>query len=459
MAGLHQQSDTPTGDGVGSEFAALRTPGGQPASPEARQRAALAAVSRLATTVRSDDRLIGYALGLLHEVLQADYAVHTEYVPDERRWRSQLHPAQGGQPVVHEENPEPTTVVGHAVDLGAPVRFEDLRRDTRFNDVFLRGMNVISGVVAPLRGDEVRELLAAYRTGGQPFSHGDLEFLETLAHLLAVTAARNKAECELTERETLDRVIVDSLPSPVVTVDYSGRIESVNLACVEMTGRSEKELQRQLFWQAFAGAGEQKAISTAFVESRGARGIQMFQTQPGSGDRRRTIAWRMINNFHPGGGVASVTLIGEDLTQTLALQDEVDRLRRASLQQGAAETAGRGYVPSIEETIKPPPGATGAERRTSPRISFPYTQRIAPMAGGAIPKKSQFFEVRCRDISAGGIAFVMDDRPDFQSLVVALGQPPGESFFTARVVRVTEIREDDRDWVLVGCRFTGRVHL
>jgi hypothetical protein len=84
---------------------------------------------------------------------------------------------------------------------------------------------------------------------------------------------------------------------------------------------------------------------------------------------------------------------------------------------------------------------------------------IAPIIAGVIPSHKNFFEVACRDISAGGIAFVLDNPPDFQSLVVALGNPPSVSYFSARVVRVADTVHEGKPAYLVGCQFTGRIHL
>ena len=81
------------------------------------------------------------------------------------------------------------------------------------------------------------------------------------------------------------------------------------------------------------------------------------------------------------------------------------------------------------------------------------------MVDGAMPSPRDFFEVDCRDISASGIAFVLDRSPSFESLVVALGRPPSVKHFTTRVVRVAQMEQDGRTRYLVGCRFLGRVQV
>lgn len=102
---------------------------------------------------------------------------------------------------------------------------------------------------------------------------------------------------------------------------------------------------------------------------------------------------------------------------------------------------------------------SGKNRRSSKRLPFQHWQRIAPIYGGVLPTLQQFFKVECCDLSNGGVSLYVASRPLFNSLVVALGAPPDERFFTARVVRVTPQARDGREVYQLGCQFMGRVHL
>ena len=81
------------------------------------------------------------------------------------------------------------------------------------------------------------------------------------------------------------------------------------------------------------------------------------------------------------------------------------------------------------------------------------------MKAHRLPRPSDFFDVQCNDISAGGISFVLDHPPDFEELIVALGQPSKRTYFVARVVRIQIRQEVCGPAYLVGCQFTGRVTL
>ena len=76
-----------------------------------------------------------------------------------------------------------------------------------------------------------------------------------------------------------------------------------------------------------------------------------------------------------------------------------------------------------------------------------------------LPGPGSFFEVEFWDISACGFSFFMEQLPKFDTLVAALGRPPTLSHFSARVMRVARMTQDDRTRYLVGCDFINRVHL
>ena len=95
------------------------------------------------------------------------------------------------------------------------------------------------------------------------------------------------------------------------------------------------------------------------------------------------------------------------------------------------------------------------DKRSGQRSDFDCTQRIAPRYHGRTPVPREFFTVKCRDLSTGGISFTIDWEPDFDDLVVALGP----DHLTARVVRVSQAYDESGLVYLLGCQFTGRIHI
>jgi hypothetical protein len=115
-----------------------------------------------------------------------------------------------------------------------------------------------------------------------------------------------------------------------------------------------------------------------------------------------------------------------------------------------------------------------ADILTGARVPFRVAQQIAPLLGDRLPRLSDFFPVMCHDLSIGGVSFLLENRPDFKSVVFAIGNPPTVNYMEARVVHCTEVLVDasrlfkrlgnedlaagDSDgpaqpMVLVGCQF------
>jgi hypothetical protein len=96
------------------------------------------------------------------------------------------------------------------------------------------------------------------------------------------------------------------------------------------------------------------------------------------------------------------------------------------------------------------------EGRAVSRRPFDCLQLLAPYDGVRLPSQSEFRPVACQDLSPGGFSFVVSERAEFDSVVVALGQVPFK-FFTAQIQNQSRVRHKGRIAYRVGCRFTGRV--
>ncbi|HVA45476.1 MAG TPA: hypothetical protein VNH11_03745 [Pirellulales bacterium] len=100
---------------------------------------------------------------------------------------------------------------------------------------------------------------------------------------------------------------------------------------------------------------------------------------------------------------------------------------------------------------------SGPERRTSTRRPFTFRQFVAPYHGGALPCKASFREVECQDISSTGFSFLSTQLPDFDSLVVALGVPPHQTYLQAHIVNRFSVDDGVAPLYRIGCRFAAQV--
>jgi len=120
---------------------------------------------------------------------------------------------------------------------------------------------------------------------------------------------------------------------------------------------------------------------------------------------------------------------------------------------------------SIERTLDQYHRAFGSpapdrnQQRRSQRHNYTYTQKMAVMLGDRLPTAAEFVNVRCRDLSAGGVSLLLNAPPAGDRLVVALGKPPVLTYFAAEVVHVQRQHLGRSIVYQVGCRFTGRVNL
>jgi len=174
-----------------------------------------------------------------------------------------------------------------------------------------------------------------------------------------------------------------------------------------------------------------------------------------------------IGRFHAQEELKRVRRVAAEATRQLnGLRRQLAR-RHDSQDTSPEVPPAAADVPQRSATPQPPaPDALQraghtytVDMRSSPRRAYHYRQKIAPIYGGCIPARKDFFEVECRDISAGGIAFYLPRQPDFDSLVVSLGRAPKESYFTARVVRTEPVERSGQRMRLVGCCFTGRIQI
>jgi len=136
----------------------------------------------------------------------------------------------------------------------------------------------------------------------------------------------------------------------------------------------------------------------------------------------------------------------------------------------------------VHQLAGPMHAAAAAERRKLPREPFPAVQRIAVRRGRGIPDEREFIEVRCHDLTRQGFSFLLPQQPNFDRLVAALGTPGEVIYAGAEVVQCNDVLvyppspgqpaaalsvnlsptdpagQTAIPMVLVGCRFTDRLH-
>lgn len=373
------------------------------------------------------------------------------------------------------------SMAGYALKSVGPIASENLASEKRFGDSFLREIEVVAGLTMPLHlNGKPFGVLGVYADGPRQFSLDDVQFAETIAHLLTSSLARIRAEEELHKQRSFASTILDLVDTLVLTLDEEGRMVGMNRAIQEVTGFSIDEIRHRPFWNVFVVPEEVGLVQGIFRSAvRGPTPCEFegyIVTKDGT---KKRVSWSL--KLMSDGKVQSIILSGIDKTEKL--QTEA-KLKKAKARAQKATAALRELCTVIDEdedapTVAPakakPTAGPGSDRRApafpfqpvrgnapveqrvSLRRQYQYVQKIAPKIGDQLPRREDFFAVQCNDISAGGISFFLDQPPDFRELVVSLGKEPALSHFTARVVRVAGVDDDRKKVYLVGCRFTGRI--
>ncbi len=98
----------------------------------------------------------------------------------------------------------------------------------------------------------------------------------------------------------------------------------------------------------------------------------------------------------------------------------------------------------------------GSERsRRRQRWAYSTIQSMAPCDGYTLPTMSELRPVCCQDLSTTGIGLRLPEKPDFDYVVVTLGDLDSQVHVLARIVHSRPVAEG----YVVGCRFIRKVEL
>jgi len=484
--------NSPTFDGfpeVQATLGDLEQGAGQ-RDPYARRQAALLAFGRRAAVSPPLAVLMQDAGALVAEVLGADLSGVGELYGDGNRLAMRIVATDRQGRVVdgvnHLYSLEPEgSMVAYAINTASPVVASDLAAERRFTDLFLRKLGVVAAFCIPLHfGGRPFGALGVYSKAKREFAPDDVQFAETISHLLTSSIAHAKTEQQLEEQRTYVAAVLDSTEALVLRLDAEGNVLQMNETCRRVTGFSDAAVRGKPFCSVFIVPEEHDLVRGLLARCPSEHKPRSFDSFLLTHDGvRRRVAWSLQTVSDPNADTRFLTLSGIDRTREAEVEAELERVKETAEKATQALDALRSSLDEEDEAkdaldrgptgeqidqllaeeidalhpFQPLAGKSGSERRTSPRRVYNYRQRIAPISDGQLPTPDDFYDVVCRDISAGGFAFVLDRPPEFESLVVELGLGDSASRFIGQVVRVLPLTEEGEEGYLVGCRFTGRI--
>ena len=322
---------------------------------------------------------------------------------------------------------ESDSLVGYAISKAIPVLTDRLEHETRFKDAFMRKMKAASAIAVPLQqSGQSFGAIAVYSSQLQRFTTDDLTFLEMVAHVLTAAMAHSRIEELLQNERSFCSALFSSTSDVAIGLDIEGRVLLANRSCAQLTGFKSEDLEGRHVWNVLTAPDEQLALNSILSRLKlGEPEIQHTGVLISKDGARKSMIWTLS-----------------------AVKDGQQQTVRVLL-------CGTPFVSKSGESLDRP--RAGKDMRSSPRKSFSFPQMIAPVtAEGGTPKPGEFMVVECNDISAGGISFVLDYRPEFKEAVIVLGSPPNVTSVVAEIVRISTTTRDGRIAYLIGCRFTGR---
>lgn len=222
---------------------------------------------------------------------------------------------------------DPVTPAGLALRLRGPVILNDVHADPRFDlPAYMRVSGVTSSmaVVIPT-GDPPFGVLAVDSTTEYAFTESDLQFLQSIANVLAATIVRIRSEERWHQEDTFTTVALNTSTTLMTVVDRAGRLIRFSPACERLTGyAAEEALGRPI--SEFVPPEEREEAARAIAGlSRGKDGAVLtyerhWLTKTGE---RRLIAWSATALRDRAGEVQYVVGTGLDITDRKRLEREI----------------------------------------------------------------------------------------------------------------------------------------
>ncbi len=212
------------------------------------QQAVVAEIGRRALTGTALDVLMPYAARAVAEALGVEYCKVLEWTPDQQAFflRAGVGWDEGhmGTAVADAES---NSQAGYTLQARQPVIVEDLSVETRFDGpTFLHDQGVRSGVSVLIAGSERPfGVLGAHTTETRSFSSNDVNFLQSVANVLAGAVDRARTEEQLRKNEAHVRAILETTVDGIITIDERGHIQSFNEAAEDIFGYAEEEVLGQ----------------------------------------------------------------------------------------------------------------------------------------------------------------------------------------------------------------------
>jgi PAS domain S-box-containing protein len=213
-----------------------------------RQQAALAELSQAALQGGDLSSLFRSTLALLTESLGVRFTDLLELMPDGHTFLLRAgvgwKPGVVGQATVLAET---DSLAGFVLYTRPRLTIDDWRADLPFKpSPWLADHGVVSSMKVVIPGsDRPFGLLGVHSSQRRAFTQEDLNFLQAIANVVAVTVQRSHDEQAVRRSEAHFRGLLESAPDAIAIVNEQGEIQLVNKEAEKLFGYSRAELLGQ----------------------------------------------------------------------------------------------------------------------------------------------------------------------------------------------------------------------
>ena len=299
-------SDYPALDGTLAESASNTAPGVRAGDDGAatRRQVAFTAIARRAASLLPDIHVLMLdAATMIAEALEADYCGLSS--PGENgklATREIMHASTDAARREHSTHAlgwiETNSLSSYAISVGRPVVVPRLVEETRFTDVSLRQLGIVSAAEFPLKhGNQPLASLGVYYTRRRDLSEEEMLFAESISHLLTVAAVNDRSQRATVRLEGKHKALThvsENLDVLTMVLSPESKIGDVNAVCRSITGFESLELEGRPFYSALLLPEEMPAVRRALRRARGGEKHVRFDcyilTKHG---QRRRISWSL----------------------------------------------------------------------------------------------------------------------------------------------------------------------
>lgn len=181
-----------------------------------RQQAGVAELGRLALAGEPLGTLCIRAVEFLRDCLDTDYTVLTELLPEGDALIVRAISGWGPELLGRKMNASVQTQAGFCLARGEPIIMEDLSRETRFaGHAFFHDYGVVSGLSVPIAGRQrLFGTLCAHTRSKRVFTQDDVNFIQSLANVIAAAVEHNRENAEI----GMQQAAIRALSTPVLKV-------------------------------------------------------------------------------------------------------------------------------------------------------------------------------------------------------------------------------------------------